>query len=801
MKTILFFQNKFKLFVTIIISFCFVQISCEREEFAGSKVDIHFQIPLPSINNLKSATATTVQSVVLTVTSENEVLVSKELTVNGNTASGTISILPGENRVFTAEAIDNNGVIQWQGSTTQDIIETFTVNIELNPVLPSQNNLLGESVERLAKLTWNQNSDQDFYSYKIFRSQSDTLLGSLISEFTSRSIISFSDSTVFEGKTYYYTLVITDTEGLEVTTKVVEITIPIIPPDASILHVKLENNSAVLNWSINQNDDFFRYDLYRSESEDILGEIVYSTPTNTDTVYTDTETEEGSTYFYRIIVIDNEGFNTRSNVVQIGIPLTPPLPVQLSGKYENRMNKLTWTQSADEDFAKYELYRSDSESVQGNVIYSSTNVTDLNFNDDQIGEGTKYFYSLIVIDNKSLESKSNVINIEIPNLPPTKPVLFATYNNGKVILNWSENQDSDFFRYDLYRSNSESALGIVIHNTMAANDTSYTDNEVNEGESYFYRVAVIDNEGTSVRSDVVEINIPIDYPTASTLNGVEDDIVYLSWSQNPDSNFERYELYKSENKDVLGEVIYLTNEKNNLTFEDTHTEEGKTYYYSLLVINTNGYFAQSNKVQINMPVIPPSYSELYGWNEGIYVYLNWDKNEDDDFEKYELYRSDNAESLGTQIFSTTDREETQFENFPVSEGENYHYKLVVFDVHGNFTTSNNVEINIPNYPPTASTLNLDSISYNYNISTFEIKLSWTRNTDLDFGRYELYRSFSSSQRGNLIYSANNRGAIRFQDNLIEGEYSTVFYTIVVFDLLESSAASAPYQVKLDNYDY
>lgn len=317
MKKISIYQSRLGLVWGIFITCLVLQISCTPENPNDRNVQVFLQIPLPNPDGLKNASSIAgVKSVMLTVTAGNEILTSKELTISGNTANGTVSIMPGENIKFTAEARDANNIIQWQGSTTVDIVDDFTANIQLTPILPTANILKALESDRSVILSWNQNSDPDFASYKLYRSQSGSTKGTLLDSIIVNTQTEFMDNLILEGSTYFYTLVVTDTEGFKTESKVS--IRPNFPPTASILYGS-EDGYVYLSWTRNYDSDFARYELYRSTSINVLGTKISSTSNVDELYFTDQSVIKGSTYYYRLKVIDTLGAETVSKEVRVVI--------------------------------------------------------------------------------------------------------------------------------------------------------------------------------------------------------------------------------------------------------------------------------------------------------------------------------------------------------------------------------------------------------------------------------------------------------------------------------------------------
>jgi hypothetical protein len=282
---------------------------------------------LPNQDGLKSAVSVAgVRSVILTVSSGAEILDEQELAISENTATGTVKIEPGNNIKFTAEATDENNIVQWQGSTTIDVDDDFTVDLELMPILPSAPELQGFLKESDLYLSWNQNADADFAGYVLYRSQSENSTGAKIYSSTDKTDTVFTNIRLPMNVTFYYTLTVFDTEGFGAESNVLTIEIPdpgvsSQPPRASILQGTRNGGSVDLSWTRNADADFSHYELYRSGSLKTWGTLIYTSTVVSNTKFTEYSLSENSTFYFRLIVFDTEGLYAESNLVMIYIPV------------------------------------------------------------------------------------------------------------------------------------------------------------------------------------------------------------------------------------------------------------------------------------------------------------------------------------------------------------------------------------------------------------------------------------------------------------------------------------------------
>ena len=143
------------------------------------------------------------------------------------------------------------------------------------------------------------------------------------------------------------------------------------------------------------------------------------------------------------------------------------------------------------------------------MIYSTTVPTETSYEDYPLEEGKTYYYTLVVYNTYGSNANSNVVQVDIPNYYPTPSKLDVVSVGGTVELSWTQNHDSDFNRYELYRSNSDNTLGKLMHSTSVVIETGYKDSNVEGSTTYYYTVVVYDNGGLSAKSNVKQVTTPV----------------------------------------------------------------------------------------------------------------------------------------------------------------------------------------------------------------------------------------------------------------------------------------------------
>lgn len=182
-------------------------------------------------------------------------------------------------------------------------------------------NLTATGGHRAVTLKWNKNTDQDLYSYMLYRSltngfsptPSDSIKRIIKPETT------FVDTSVINNITYYYKLAALDSQNnkSDYSNQAQAIPRDSIPPAIpQNLTAQGGNHIVTLKWYKNTETDLLKYVLYRSttngftpSSSDSIGIIL-----KPDTSYQDATAFNGVTYYYRLAAGDsNKNYSGFSN--------------------------------------------------------------------------------------------------------------------------------------------------------------------------------------------------------------------------------------------------------------------------------------------------------------------------------------------------------------------------------------------------------------------------------------------------------------------------------------------------------
>lgn len=276
--------------------------------------------------------------------------------------------------------------------------------------------------------------------------------------------------------------------------------------------------------------------------------------------------------------------------------------------------RFSWTTSNEADFANYSIYRSTSPNftpTQALLLDRVTVKSTTTYNDNTVTAGIDYYYQVRVFDTSGLSSKSsNEVSGRVSaNQPPNAVTLNLPQLLGDgtslVQLNWSRSIDDDFAGYRILRGTKQpiDPLSPPIAFLTDPNTTVYLDNTVSANTAYFYQVYVFDQGGKSTGSNVASVTTARNQPpqpvTLATPAVLDTSTLRLSWSQNTDSDFASYRIYRSRTPGIVENQppIHIINVNTATTFTDLGLDRSTTYYYRVFVYDRGGLAAGSNEVQ------------------------------------------------------------------------------------------------------------------------------------------------------------------------------------------------------------
>ena len=334
--------------------------------------------------------------------------------------------------------------------------------------------------------------------------------------------------------------------------------------------------------------------------------------------------------------------------------------------------KLTWNNV--EGAVSYNVYRAVGSGDFGYLV----SVTSNSYTDTSVSLGKTYRYFVTAVDvlNESSEESSTVSCTVTLTKPEVKSA--NVLSTGKIKLTW--NKVTGAKEYQIYRSTSKNGKYTLMKTTEG---TSYTNTSAKAGTYYYYKVkAVAKNEKASVYSNVVGRTCDLARPTLSLSNVASSGKIKVSWTKVEGA--VKYQVQRATSKNGTYKVVKTT---TSLSFTDTNTTAGKTYYYKVRAVHEKsaansaytGY--KSRMCDLKRPTVSITAS-------GGKPKVSWAAVTN--AKEYSIYRATSKSGTYKLVKTTTNK---SWKDTTAKKGKTYYYKVVA--VHKN-SAANSAYSNIVN---------------------------------------------------------------------------------------------------------
>jgi uncharacterized protein len=416
----------------------------------------------------------------------------------------------------------------------------------------------------------------------------------------------FQDTTIQEGKTYFYKL-----SGLDVFTneselskeyriKIADLTPPKAPDTVSFV---IKDFEVTLSWKYDHlPKNIKEFNILRSRNmNDIMAPVNKSPLNNNQLNYSDKVPVLNRVYYYAVEVKDFNNNISTSSVIIVNVPdaIAPLAPVIISAIGDTGKVYLTFAKPPEDDFRGFKIYRSLTPLDDDFMLLTPDLHPGLKYIDTiQKTSQVPYYYKIQALDSAFNESKySNIVKVKLRDiLPPAQPFIknIITDQNG-ITIEWLPNLEYDLKGYYVYRSTGKDSgkwqnlTPLILDKKL----TSYKDIIPLAGITCYYSIAAADSSGNlSEKSNIYsallpgEISKPQPPANARGKYTKETNEVTLEWSYKPNDDFLGFIVLRREDKD--GEYIALTGMINETHFSDKKIITGKVYHYLIKAVNKNG---------------------------------------------------------------------------------------------------------------------------------------------------------------------------------------------------------------------
>jgi chitodextrinase len=226
-----------------------------------------------------------------------------------------------------------------------------------------------------------------------------------------------------------------------------------------------------------------------------------------------------------------------------------------------------------------------------------------------------------ITDGASLDSGSAQC-IHSDTAPAAPTGLSANAGDEKVNLDWNNNSEGDLAGYNVYRKTSSSSYAKL--NASPMGDSQYTDSGLTNGTAYDYVVKAVDNAGNeSAASNEVSARpegatTPPGAPTRLTATP-GDGRVDLDWADNPESDLDGYNVYRSDSQGGPHDKINGSLLPGSV-YADGNVNNGDTYYYVVKAVDESGNESTASDEISATPSATPGYRDTVFTTPGLISY-------------------------------------------------------------------------------------------------------------------------------------------------------------------------------------
>ncbi len=395
--------------------------------------------------------------------------------------------------------------------------------------------------------------------YRVYRSTSYSGNYTMVGNTDSTS---YSDDNLSSGTAYYYRVSACNGSGESPQSTYCTATTVLDAP-TGLSAASTSSGSITLSWSPVSGAAGYR--VYRSSSASGSYSRLESNITSTSTSYTDNNLSPGTTYYYKVSAYKGTVESAQSSYTYATTGINPPTEIFATASSSSSII-VEWLPVSGAD--GYRVYRSSSAS--GSYLEMTT-TSSISYTDNNLSPGTTYYYKVSAYKGTVVSAQSYYAYATTGLNPPTD-VSARALSSSSIIVEWSAVSGADGYR--VYRSTSAS-FGVDI-TVNSAFSTSFSDNNLSPGTTYYYKVSAYKGTVESSQSSTASATTKLDAPTGVSARALSSSSIIVEWSSG--SGAAGYIVYRGMS--VSG-PYYQVGTSLFTSYTDDDVVIGVTYYYKV----------------------------------------------------------------------------------------------------------------------------------------------------------------------------------------------------------------------------
>jgi N-acetylmuramoyl-L-alanine amidase/fibronectin type 3 domain-containing protein len=521
------------------------------------------------------------------------------------------------------------------------------------------------------------------------------------------------------------------------------------------------DGSLKIKWSGLDNVDY--YEIWRDTKDaydyEKIDEVSDATSFIDDTV------ELGTRYYYLVRPVFNDGTTGEYSKSISGVALAKTNFTKIEAKSGKKV-ALTWKKVSQAE--GYLIYRKDSEDGKYNQIGKVTSGKTLTYTDTVKSNNKTYTYKIQAYNTNNGKQGVGAYSSTKSAKTLAKAKITGITSSNEDMLKISWKKVSGAKGYTISRSTSKNS-GYKKIDTVTGK-TSYTDDTVKAGKTYYYKVEAYNvNSGTKGyggASDAVAGKTAKRTKITSIVSTNEKTLT-IKW--NKITGAYGYRIKRSTDEDGTYKVVKTIKSGNTTSYKDTSVKAGKTYYYTVETMVKTGdnicYSGDSASMEgRTAKKAKIKYAVSNGSNQ---IEVNWGAVSG--AYGYRIKRSTSKNGTYKVVATLKGKNNTTYQDKKLKTAKTYYYKVETINkVNGKKGYSGN------SAAVSAKTLKTTSITAVKATGSTSVRLEW-KAVDGASG-YQIYRSTSKDSGYKKVGQVKGKSTKKYEDKTLEAG-KTYYYQV------------------------
>lgn len=426
------------------------------------------------------------------------------------------------------------------------------------------------------------------------------------------TLLTYQDTTVRLGTTYYYTIATCDIWGYEVYSDTIKMDVfPLAPTVPQGLTAESLQEGIRLSWKPLQNPYLLGYAVFRrndNQSDFYMNRINEQLVPAKDTTFIDKKVKANEVYVYRLQAVDKYGQvsppSALSKIIYLNKNKSLP-PKELRAESHERFIKISWARSPHRDVSGYILYRAVGANQEPAAITPIIGKDTLFWIDSlQLKPRITYAYYLKELNWSGMESTLSgpvfgKLTVKIPPPPMNSLSGEAHFEKGNQLF-WRQPLDPFTSFVRLYRATfpDTTSFSKIYEEPVSIGSYQFLDRQAEAGKLYRYVLR-------AVSIDTVESvnSSPVDLICLSPLLQAPQQIsvsengnqLRVRWTPVINPNVSGYLVFRWTYRNGEKRLTSSPLPKNVTYFDDTDVQAGDTFYYWVKAVDEKGYEGLSSE--------------------------------------------------------------------------------------------------------------------------------------------------------------------------------------------------------------